>query len=110
MKEINEFINLRLHSLNQALTVIDCLFDNGYSYRNYSEEKSIRDTVRKDINRMFKGKPNSKKWYQIYFVEIDNEIKDFVICTKNIDIVDVRKDKLKKIKNGLQKTERRSKG
>lgn len=101
MKEINEFINLRLHSLNQALGVIDCLFDNGYSYRNYSEEKSIRDTVRKDIDRMFKGKSNSKKWYQIYFVEIDNEIKDFVICIKNIDIIEDRKDKIKKIQKEL---------
>ncbi len=102
MKSENEYINLRLHSLSQALGIIDCLFDNGYSYRNYSEENTIRDIVRKDITRAFKSNSKSKKWYVVYFIEIDNELRDFVITTKNVDIIDVRKDKIKKIKNGLR--------
>ena len=101
MKAINEFINLRLYSLDQALGMIDCLFDNGYSYRNYSEESSVRATVKKDITMSFTGKPISKKWYEVYFVEIDNEIRDFVIYTKSINIIDARRDKIKRIQKEL---------
>ena len=101
MKASNEFITLRLYSLDQALGIIDCLFDNGYKYRNYSEENSIRDIIRKDITRTFKSKPSSKKWFEIFNIEIDNEIKDFIIIVKIIDIVDARIEKIKKIKNEL---------
>lgn len=102
MKEYNEYINLRLYSLDQALGIIDCLLDNGYSYRNYSEEGTVRETVKKDITRSFKGKLPSKKWFLIYYVEIDNEVRDFVITTKTVNIVDVRLDKIKRIQDGLQ--------
>lgn len=103
MKQCNEYINLRLHTLDQALGIIDCLFDNGYRYRNYSEEETIRETVKFDIKKMFgvKSKAEKLKYYVVFYVEIDNEIKDFVITTKNVDIVDMRADKIKKIKNEL---------
>jgi hypothetical protein len=103
MKSENEFINLRLYSLDQALGIIDCLFDNGYSYRNYSQEKSIREKVRQDITNVFgvKDRAEKMKFYVVFYIEIDNEIKDFVITTKNIDIVDARGDKIKKIINEL---------
>ena len=104
MKPSNEYINLRLYSLNQALGIIDCLFDNQYTYRNYSQEETIRETVRKDIKKTFTNKPTNKKRFLVFYIEIDNDIKDFVIITKNIDIIDIRMDKIKKIKNELPKT------
>lgn len=102
MKAINEFITLRLYSKEQALGIIDCLFDNGYSYRFYSEEKTVRERVKKDITKSFTNKQISKKTFLIFYLEIDNEIRDFVITTKNVDIIDIRKDKIKKIKDGLR--------
>ncbi len=101
MKASNEFINLRLYSLGQAINMIDCLFDNGYRYKNYSQEDTIRDTVKKDINRMFTGKPVAEKWYYVFYVEIDNEMKDFVVVTKNITIIDARADKIKQIQKKI---------
>jgi hypothetical protein len=101
MKEYNEYINLRLYSLDQALGIIDCLFDNNYTYRNYSEEETIRERVKKDIIKSFTGKPISKKWYTIFYIEMDNEIRDFVITTKVVDIIDIRTDKIIKLKKGI---------
>ena len=101
MKADNEFITLRLHSVEQALSMVDCLFDNGYNYIHYNNEKSIKKTIKKDITTSFTNKPNSKKWFLTYYIEIDNEIKEFLIISKTIDIIDMRKEKIQTIKNKL---------
>lgn len=103
MRQENEFINLRLYSLDQALNVMECLFDNGYSYKNYSEEKAIREKVKMEITSLFgvKDRAEKMKYYVIYTIEIDNEIKDFVIATKTVDIIDARSEKIKILKRKI---------
>lgn len=93
MKSINEFITLKLYSGEQAITMMDCLYDNGYRSRNLEDS----DGYREDLIKVF----NKKHIRDGYFIEIDNEIKEYSIFHKELSFLDIRKDKIKKINKDL---------
>jgi hypothetical protein len=95
MKASNEFIILRLYSSEQANNIMDCLYDNGYRSRNLEDS----DGFHEDIIKIF----NKKHIKDAYFIEIDNEIREYSIFHKKLTFLDIRKDKIKKIKDGLSK-------
>lgn len=101
MKKSNEFITLRLYSVEQALGLVNCLFDNGYLYRN--NVTLTYDILQKDIIKIFNYKSKKKDCYDIYLIEIDNEIKEYGIICKSVDILDARKYKISAIKNKILK-------
>ena len=98
MKELNEHIDLKLYSMDQSLGIINCLFDNGYSYYN---ERNTIETLKKDIIDAFTSESTNKNWFLIYFVRIDYLTKEFIIYTKTINIINIRKDKIKQIQKKL---------
>ena len=93
MKTENEYINLRLHSSEQSIGIMDCLYDNGYRSRNLEDS----DGFHEDIIKVF----NKKHIRDAYFIEIDNEIREYSIYHKKLTLLDIRKDKIKQIQKKI---------
>ena len=96
MKQSNEYIRLRLYTIEESLGILDCLFNNGYTHEDNGDVESIK----KDMINAF-NQPNSNKYHHIYFIEIDNEIREYKVYSKILDKLGIRSEKLKKIMNNL---------
>jgi hypothetical protein len=96
MKQSNEYIKLRLYTIEEAIGILDCLFNNGYT----CIENIDIEIIKKNMINAF-NQPNGNKYHYVYFIEIDNEIREYKVHSKILDKLGIRSEKLKKIMNNL---------
>ena len=91
-RQLNKILTLELCEINSSLGLIDSLIYNGY--RN--DQGVAFDIVKLDVQKVL-SENQSRNYYIIYFIEINDVRKSFNIYSKVVDKMGLRRLKLDKI-------------
>lgn len=95
-------MDLKLTSENEALTLIDIMINNDFGYEIY-DNKTDLDSIKREVSFFYTNKKGIIQYNDLY-MSIDKERKCFNYFTKEIDLLEVRRNKIDlitvRMKNG----------